>query len=151
LTISSLVANALGSACGNGKSGNRIDQLGNWNRRPSHRSVRQRSAIRCLSTTIFGQPLWLSIWLIASPAWPPPIIKVSINSVRMEASNALSHHHAAIEQPRRDIGGQRFPALGSFISERERDADSVVASVFVICRLAPKCCRCQLLAALLRR
>src|SRR5262245_36035761 len=69
----------------------------------------------------------------------------------MEASNALSHHHAAIEQPRRDIGGQRFPALGSFISERERDADSVVASVFVICRLAPKCCRCQLLAALLRR
>jgi hypothetical protein len=32
---------------------------------------------------------------------PPPIIKVSINSVRMEASNALFHRHAG----ERDSGG----------------------------------------------
>src|SRR5262249_17981942 len=51
-------------------------------------------AIRCLSTTILGQPLWISMWLIASPAWPPPIINVSINSVCMEASIALFHCHA---------------------------------------------------------
>src|SRR6476660_4935153 len=37
----------------------------------------------------------------SGPAWPPTIIKVSINSVRMEASNALFHRHAG----ERDSGG----------------------------------------------
>src|SRR4029079_5510213 len=34
-TISADVANASGAFCGNGKSGNRTDQFGNWNFSPS--------------------------------------------------------------------------------------------------------------------
>jgi len=51
LTISAADANASGSLCGNGKSGSRTDQFGNWNCKPSQRSLRQRSAILCRSST----------------------------------------------------------------------------------------------------
>jgi hypothetical protein len=49
--MSAAVANASGSLWGKGKSGNRTDQFGNWNFNPSQRSLRQRSAIRCRSST----------------------------------------------------------------------------------------------------
>ena len=45
-----LVQKPSGSVCGKGKSGSFTDQLGNWKRRPSQRSVRQRSAMRARST-----------------------------------------------------------------------------------------------------
>src|SRR5882724_4550205 len=83
LMISPVPANASGSSCGKGKSGSRTDQLGNWKRRLSQRSLRQRSAMRWRSSTRCGRPRCFSRWLMVSPAWPPPMTSVSMRSTGM--------------------------------------------------------------------
>src|SRR5581483_10282942 len=70
-----------GAPSGYGKSGSFTDQFGNWKCRPSQRSLRQRSATRLRSTTRCGRPRLLSMWLMASPACPPPMISVSTRSL----------------------------------------------------------------------
>src|SRR5215211_2397996 len=81
-------AKASGSLCGNGKSGSRTDQFGNWNFSPSQRSLLQRSAMRCRSSTTCARLRCLSRWLIVSPAWPPPITSVLIRSTGIAGTPA---------------------------------------------------------------
>lgn len=52
----------------------------------SHLSERQRSAIRCRSTMRWDKLRLLSCSLIASPAWPPPMMSVSTFSTDMRGT-----------------------------------------------------------------
>src|SRR6478672_5079360 len=82
-TISPVAAKPSGSVWGKENSGRFTDQLGNWNFSPSQRSLRQRSAMRCRSSTRWARPRCLSRWLITSPAWPPPMMSVCTCSTGM--------------------------------------------------------------------
>src|SRR5882672_5983135 len=108
-TISADVANASGSVCGNGKSGSRTDQFGNWNFSPSQRSLRQRSAIRCRSSTRCATPRCLRLWLIVSPAWPPPMISVFMCSIGI-AMNLTCEFACGSAVPGRSCRGAHDPA-----------------------------------------
>src|ERR1700675_1717326 len=104
-TIAPVPEKASGSLCGNANSGNRTDQFGNWNFRPSQRSLRQRSAMRCRSSTRCGNPRCLSRWLIVSPAWPPPTTSVSTCSTGMAlALAATGGLHGGADDPAPERG-----------------------------------------------
>ena len=76
--MSSLEAKLSGSMPSKVRLGKRSCQAGPLATSESQRSERQRSAIRCRSTTRWGTPSRVRCSLMASPAWPPPITSVSI-------------------------------------------------------------------------
>src|SRR5215472_8394343 len=72
-----------GSTSVNVRVGNRSCQAGPLATSESHLSERQRSAIRDRSRMRCGIARWRRWPLIASPAWPPPTMSVSIFSTDM--------------------------------------------------------------------
>src|SRR5579884_3259007 len=79
-TSSRQCANPSGSSPAYAYPGSSIDQFGNWKRRDSQRSVRQRPPTWPRSTTTCSRPCCWRSELIASPAWPPPMTTVSWSS-----------------------------------------------------------------------
>src|SRR5215475_15888589 len=67
----------------NARPGKRSCQAGPFATRESHLSERQRSAIRCRSTTRCSTPRLLRCSLMARPACPPPMTSVSTFSTDM--------------------------------------------------------------------
>ncbi len=67
-----------GSRSANSSPGNRSCQAGPFATRESQRSERQRSAMRCRSSTRCGTPYPFRCSLIATPAWPAPTTRTSI-------------------------------------------------------------------------
>jgi len=76
LMISPVPANASGSSCGKGKSGSRTDQLGNWKRRLSQRSLRQRFGDAVAFEHEMRKAALLQPMAHGKPGLPPPITSV---------------------------------------------------------------------------
>src|SRR5947207_14697121 len=119
--ISADDAKASGSVCGNEKSGSRTDQFGNWNFSPSQRSLLQRSAIRCRSSTRCFKLRCLSRWLIVSPAWPPPMISVWTCSTGManlaDELAARGRSRRGVDDPSPECGEIALPGLKTAIDQ----------------------------------
>src|ERR1700681_3458143 len=121
-TIASVPEKASGSSCRNENSGSRTEQFGNWNFSPSQRSLRQRSAMRCRSSTRCERPRCLSLWLITSPAWPPPMISVLTCSTGMAQSLAdglaeRGRSRGGADDPAPERGEVTLPGLKTAIDQ----------------------------------
>src|SRR6266481_9971242 len=120
--ISADDAKASGSVCGKENSGSRTDQFGNWNFSPSQRSLRQRSAIRCRSSTRWARPRCFNRWLIVSPAWPPPMMRVWICSTGIAVSladelAARGRSRRGVDDPAPECGEIALPGLKTAIDQ----------------------------------
>src|SRR5579862_1171327 len=82
-TISAAEGKPSGSLSENSRLGNLSCQAGPLATRESHLSERHRSAIRCRSTMRCGSSCLVRCSLIASPAWPPPMMSVLTFSTDM--------------------------------------------------------------------